>query len=58
MEEGEQEKMGEEGVNLNGGQEGGENGRMDCSRPKDGTQAGEQEIRKSSVEQEMERCRV
>ena len=61
MEETEQEKRGEgvkqNGVEVTGGQN--ENEKLDISIPKegDGAQAEEQdEARKSSVEQEMERC--
>ena len=60
MEEGEQEKRGEgmnqqeEGGVATGGQEGGEaeNEKVNISSPKE----EQDEARKSSVEQEMERC--
>ena len=52
MDEGEQEKRGE-GVTGTGGQQGGEaeNEKVDISSPKE----EQDEARKSSVEQEMER---
>ena len=63
MEEGEQEKRGEEEVKQNGAAEvtGGQNGdeKLGIYSPKegDGTQVlNQDEARKSSVEQEMERC--
>ena len=62
MEEGEHENIGGEGVQQNGAEvtaDQKEEDKLDISIPKEGggIQAEEQdEARKSSVEQEMERC--
>ena len=62
MEEGEHENIGGEGVKENGAEiTAGQKDKLDISSPKEdgGTPAEEQdEARKSSVEQEMERCYI